>query len=84
MVKLLIILAIVVVAFASTCWSVNKICNTIDGNKTELHEDHCELAKDHDRILQMQKGTHAIAVSNNEMLTYIFNSLKNQNPDLKR
>ncbi len=78
----MIIIAVIVVSI-SMCYTANRICNTIDKKVGGLSDEHSVLMKDHEALMGVANETRITAKDTNEKITFLYNMVKNQNPDLK-
>ena len=81
--KFVMIIVAIIVVSVSMCYTANRICNTIDKRAGGLSNEHEVLMKDHEALMGVANETRITVKDTNEKITFLYNMVKNQNPDLK-
>lgn len=83
MAKIIIILITTLIVCFTVCYTTNRVCKSIDSRANGLSNEHEVLMKDHEALMGVANETRITAKDTNEKITFLYNMVKNQNPDLK-
>lgn len=88
--KLVMIIVAVVIVSVSMCYTANRICNTIDRKAGDLSVQHDAMMDVLNEVRITARDTNdKVSDTNekvrdtNEKITFLYNMVRNQNPDLK-
>ena len=81
--KFILILVAVIVVCITICYTTSRVCDVIDSKTNSLSNGHEVLMKDHEALMRISNETCLTVKDTNEKITFLYNMIKNQNPDLK-
>lgn len=88
--KLVMIIVAVVIVSVSMCYTANRICNTIDRKTGDLSIQHDAMMDVLNEVRITARDTNDKVSDTNgkvsdmsEKITFLYNMVRNQNPDLK-
>ena len=88
--KLVMIIVAVVIVSVSMCYTANRICNTIDRKAGDLSIQHDAMMDVLNEVRITARDTNDKVSDTNgkvrdmsEKITFLYNMVRNQNPDLK-
>ena len=88
--KLVMIIVAVVIVSVSMCYTANRICNTIDRKAGDLSVQHDAMMDVLNEVRITARDTNDKVSDTNgkvsdmrEKITFLYNMVRNQNPDLK-
>ena len=81
--KLVMIIVAVVIVSVSMCYTANRICNTIDRKAGDLSIQHDAMMDVLNEVRITARDTNGKVRDMSEKITFLYNMVRNQNPDLK-